>query len=209
MIKSIQTFVLLLLCFGASAQKIFSEGVIKYNVYINGEKKPSGVYIIWVKNGNLRRELSMQNGYSNVTLYNHKDAKTYSLNIHAENKYVLALTKEEIEESNKQFENAQYILMDKKLKIASYSCVGNQIVYQNQDTIEVFYTDEMVLQYKNMNAMFPEINGLPLMYELKKNATITMLFKADVIEEKPLEDLLFTVPSEYKIVSKKELNEIE
>ena len=35
------------------AQKIFSEGILKYDVFINNEDKPSGLYVISVKGGNI------------------------------------------------------------------------------------------------------------------------------------------------------------
>ncbi|MCC6447848.1 MAG: hypothetical protein IT215_04100, partial [Chitinophagaceae bacterium] len=93
-------FSLLFLASNIKAQKIFSEGYIKYDVFTNEQAKPSGVYIIYVKSGNIKRELSMDNGYNNITIYNAKTEKTFSYNIAEGNKYALELSHFEVEEKN-------------------------------------------------------------------------------------------------------------
>ena len=73
------------------AQKIFSEGILKYDVFINNEDKPSGLYVISVKGGNIKRELAMNNGFNNITIYTVKNGKTLSLNLNDGNKYALEM----------------------------------------------------------------------------------------------------------------------
>jgi len=86
-----------------NAQKIFSEGQIKYDVYINGSTKPEGVFVISVKGGMIKREISMNNGYHNITLYNHQTGMTHSLSLKGDQKYALEMKAEEVKLKNKRF----------------------------------------------------------------------------------------------------------
>ena len=99
------------------AQKIFSEGILKYDVFINNEDKPSGLYVISVKGGNIKRELAMNNGFNNITIYTVKNGKTLSLNLNDGNKYALEMSQEEVNEKNLKFSNAQFVDLNKQKKI--------------------------------------------------------------------------------------------
>jgi hypothetical protein len=191
------------------AQKIFSEGLIKYDVYVNNETKASGIYLISIKSGNIRRELAMNNGYSNVTIFNFKSGNTYSLNLDKENKYALELKPEELKEKNSQFANAQFKPLNKSKKLSGYNCEANDVTYKDGETVTIYFTKELVPQHESFNSMFPGLNGIPLEYEMKTGNSMNMKFIATMIEVKVIDSQLFTIPTDYKIVSKAELDKMK
>ena len=52
----ILTLLTLLCAFSSHAQKIFSEGAIKYDVFLKGSTEPDGIYVISVKAGFIKQE---------------------------------------------------------------------------------------------------------------------------------------------------------
>lgn len=191
--------------FQGFSQKVFSEGIIKYDVYINDSSAPSGIYIISVKSGNIKREIAMNSGYNNITLFTQKTGTTLSLNVNGNNKYALELSSEELKEKNKKFENANFSILDKTKKIAGYPCIGMKVSYLSNENAEFFYTKDLLPQGDNFNMMFPGLKGIPLEYKVKSSDNLTMKFVATQIEIKAIESEVFAIPSDYKIIGMEEL----
>lgn len=191
------------------AQKIFSEGVIKYDVYINNESKPSGLYVISVKGGNIKRELAMNNGYNNVTIYTVKTGKTFSINMGDGNKYALEMTQEEVNEKNMKFSNAQFTNLNLNKKIAGYTCAGNKVKYANGEGADFYFTADLLPPSDNFISMFPGLKGLPLEYEVKSNNNMTMKFVATLVDNMVIDSKIFNIPADFKIVTKAELEKLK
>lgn len=191
------------------AQKIFSEGVIKYDVYVNNETKSSGLYVVTIKSGNIKRELAMNNGYNNITIYNVKTGRTLSLNISNENKYALEMTQEELNEKNAKFKQATFTDLNKTKTIAGFKCVGNTVKYLNSESADFYFTADLLAPSENFNSMFPGLKGLPLEYEIKSNNTMTFRFVATLVDNMAIDSKIFNIPPDYKIVTRTELEKLK
>lgn len=189
------------------AQRAFSEGLIKYDIYIDGNKDATGIYIVTVKNGFVKREIAMHNGFNNITIYNQKSGTSTSLSDKENSKYALVLSAEELKEKNKKFENASFESLDSKKKVAGYNCVGTKVTYTNGETANFYYTSELLPQFDLFYIMFPGLKGIPLEYEIKQGKSI-MLLKASLIETKAIDSQIFNIPSDFKLVTKKELESL-
>lgn len=205
-------FVLLLLSLigmQTFAQKIFSEGIIKYDVFVNGNTQAEGMYIVTVKNGFTKRELVMNSGYNNVIFYNNKTGQTTSLNIDQENKYALQMSAAEVQEKNKRFEQAKFTPSDVKKKLAGYNSTSSKVVYTNGEEATFIYTPELLPPNDAFNTMFPGLQGIPLEYEVKSSGNVTIKFVVSLIETKSIDLKTFDIPKDYKIVTKEELEKIK
>ena len=193
----------------AKAQKIFSEGVIKYDVFTNNADKPNGLYVVTVKSGFTKRELVMNTGFNNVAIYNHKTGTTTSLNIDQENKYALVMSAEEVKEKNKRFEKASFTAIDQKKKLAGYASMASKVIYTNGEQAMFFYTSEMLPPDESFNTMFPGLKGIPLEYELKSATATNIRFVASVVETKSIDLNTFEIPKDYKMVTRQELESMK
>ncbi|KXK41600.1 MAG: hypothetical protein UZ11_BCD004001882 [Bacteroidetes bacterium OLB11] len=202
-------FSLLFLASNIKAQKIFSEGYIKYDVFTNEQAKPSGVYIIYVKSGNIKRELSMDNGYNNITIYNAKQKKTFSYNIAEGNKYALELSHFEVEEKNNKFKNPTFTKNKQSITISGYQCIGSHVQYNNGEEADIFYTSDILPSTEKFNTMFPGLNGVALQYQINSKNGMIMKFVANTVSVSPLDSKIFTIPIDYKIVTKDELEKLK
>jgi hypothetical protein len=192
-----------------SAQKIFSEGVIKYDVYVNNEEKPSGLYVVSIKSGNIKRELAMNSGYNNITIYTKKNGKTLSMNITGGEKYALEISQEELNEKNTKFADAVFSNLNTDKTIAGYHCMGNKVVYKDMETAEFYYTPDLLPPAENLVSMFPGLRGIPLQYEIKSNNTLTFKFVATLIDNMVIDSKIFNAPADYKIVTRAELEKLK
>ena len=57
--------------------------------------------------------------------------------------------------------------------------------------------------------MFPGLQGIPLRYEVKSQNATTILFVARNVETKIIDQKTFDIPSDYKIVSVSELENMK
>ena len=198
------------LCLSAAshAQKIFSEGIIKYDVYVNGGEKPEGLFVLTVKNGFNKRELAMNSGYNNIIIYNHKTGTSTSFNIDEESKYALEMSALELSEKNKRFDKAQFSAINQTKKIAGYNSTASNVQYTNGEAATFFYTTDLLPPNDAFNTMFPGLKGIPLEYEIQSNANVKIKFVASNIEIKSIDPKVFDIPKNYKLVSKDELEKL-
>ena len=191
------------------AQKIFSEGIIVFDVFINNNVISDGTYIVTFKSGFIKRELRMKNGFYNVTIYNQKTSKTISFNPNEETKYALEITEDELKEKNKRYQKAVFKSIDQTKKIAGYECDGLMVIYENKDEVQLYATSELISQNETFNYQFPSLKGIPLEYETISTATSRMKFIANLIEVKVIDSKVFIIPENYKIITKKELSQLK
>ena len=206
---SICLFLSLLVGFRAYAQKIFSEGVINYDVFVNGSEKPDGLYSLTVKNNMSRRELLMNNGFNNILISNQKTGSTITLNVDAENKYALTMTASQVAEQNKRFEKAVFSFTNQKKTIAGYASSAATVRYLNGEEANFYFTADLLPPHESFNILFPGLQGVPLEYEVKSNTDKSISFVATAFETKIVDVKVFDIPKDYKIVSKEELEKIK
>jgi uncharacterized protein YlzI (FlbEa/FlbD family) len=192
--------------FNLCAQKKFSEGVLTYNILVDG--KESGTYIITVKQNNIARKIDMLSGFSNISVYNAKTGTTTTINYSNGNKYALQLSAEEVKAQNEQFENATFVSNGKEKTIATYSCKNSVVTYKNGMKNEIYFTTSIVPSGDNFNMMFPGLDGIPLEYEIKASNGQNMKFVASSIEIKGVDNNAFLLPKEYKLITKAELEKL-
>lgn len=202
-------FLSLLVGFRACAQKIFSEGVINYDVFVNGSEKPDGLYSVTVKNNMNRRELLMNNGFNNILISNQKTGSTITLNVDAENKYALTMTASQVAEQNKRFEKAVFSFTNQKKTIAGYASSAATVRYLNGEEANFYFTADLLPPHESFNILFPGLQGVPLEYEVKSNKDKSIRFVATAFETKIVDVKVFDIPKDYKIVSKEELEKIK
>ncbi len=209
--KKIYLFLLTILFLNTQvvAQKIFSEGIIVFDVFINNNVISDGTYIVTFKSGFIKRELRMKNGFYNVTIYNQKTSKTISFNPNEETKYALEITEDELKEKNKRYQKAVFKSIDQTKKIAGYECDGSMVIYENKDEVQLYATSELISQNETFNYQFPGLKGIPLEYETISTATSRMKFIANLIEVKVIDSKVFIIPENYKIITKKELSQLK
>ncbi len=94
-------------------------------------------------------------------------------------------------------------------KILKFNCEKALVTITNGSgsSFNIYYTDEIDIEDPNTNNPFHDINGVLLEFQVKMHR-INMKFRATNFIEKEIAMESFTLPDNYKSVSKKEMHEI-
>jgi hypothetical protein len=200
-------YVLWLLCFsliqlGAGAQTIINEGKIIYDVYItNNLDEQKGQLIITIKNNKLKREMKMNNGYTNTILF---DASTGQSNVYNDmngNKFAKVVSKADVLLQNQKFAKATYIADAATKMIINKTCNAVNIAYADGNKNTVYYATDYRVGIPEFYSMFPELKGIPMQYEVVTNSNKIVLV-AKSVEQIPIDALEIASPTGYKLLKK-------
>lgn len=97
----------------------------------------------------------------------------------------------------------EYEYLDFKKEIAGYLC-KKVIVKMNGTTSEVFVTDELNLPNSQYTMTYKGLKGTPLEFKQDING-MKVRMKAISFNEKPIDDSLFEIPSDYKLTPLKDV----
>ncbi|HAP02415.1 MAG TPA: hypothetical protein DCQ93_10910 [Bacteroidetes bacterium] len=186
----------------SSAQKIFTEGSIKYKMSVSGVDDPQSSAMLqnmmmtfYIKNGKTATEMDM--GFvKNKTI--EVDENNYVLLMEMMgNKYKVTMNKPQMEARKNMPKDSDYeitVTNDTKV-IAGYNC-KKAIIKMNKDnqTFYAYFTDEIKSAASQSNSYYGKINGMLLEYSFGEKG-MTMTMTADSISFDPVSDDVFTVPA--------------
>jgi GLPGLI family protein len=210
--KLIATIVLCYAIVPATAQKTFSEGRIIFSIEYPEAEIPDQhlamlptEMVMYVKKDKSRMEMSMGMGMSTVVIIDNKARTSTTLMDIMGNKMATRVTEEEV---LKEYQNQKPIKVqhtDETREIAGYQCKKAIIIDSAGEESELFYCDQIRLDGGNWShPHYKDINGLPLKYTTKEGGFKMHITAKKVIEEK-VADSKFVIPSEYKIMTKEEI----
>lgn len=204
---------LLLLLFiadNATAQQRFEEGAIVYSVSVGplegnaGYTEHAGTYTITVKGAYLRKELRMNSGYQNVILVNRNTGTIYSLQPANGQRFAIQLRASDIEDKMKPYRGFSEKAEPGTMTIAGQPCRKATIQYKDGSSSVLYYTTAWTTSDSALFERFPGLPYIPLSFEYRNDEGITMHFAAEKLEVTPVENSLFRVPPDYKIISNAE-----
>jgi GLPGLI family protein len=96
--------------------------------------------------------------------------------------------------------------MDETKKIAGYTCKKAHVTYANnaQAPFDIWYTKELNIENPNWSNPYHEIDGVLMEYQLKRYG-LELRFNAISVSKASIDESIFSLPSEYKIISRQEM----
>ncbi|MDD4847221.1 MAG: hypothetical protein PHR53_00415 [Bacteroidales bacterium] len=183
-----------------AAQKSFS-GKIEYEIMMEGDVSPivaSAIpekMTVLVRNGMIREDLMGQ-----IALYNGIE-KTLSLFVEGGKRVAIVQTSAEILQNEKIKQLTIDSTSETKI-IAGYVCQKKVVKYfLNQEEVvqSLYYTPEINAgNAYQMHAVFRNINGFPLEYEMYMKG-VRLLFSAVKVQEEKVDKRLFSIPKGYEV----------
>lgn len=209
---------LLALSLSALAQKTF-QGQIKYTITYEGmeldESTKSflpGEMTFFLKENKSRSELKTGMG-DQVTIFNGDSKTSINLMNIMDRKIAIKKTTEEIKLERKRYHDLKVVYSNETKEIAGHLCNKavievNAADFNGASSFTVFYTDELGNPGINYSdALFNQIKGVMLEYEIIARGLL-MRFSASEINKETISDDLFTVPSDYKEMTRDELKRL-
>ena len=193
------------------AQKPFTEGIVRYKVKLRSadNKVYKGMYTFTFKGPHVKKELTLDNGFQDVVLIDCGTGKVFSLQNRNGKKYAIQLSMEEIVKRQDAFNG--FTLKDvesDRNNIAGYAVSKSKISYKDGSSAEVFYSKDWYPPQSITYERFPSAKFLPMEYSYTDEHGISMEFEADQLTLEPVENAVFRVPPEYKMISYEEYKQL-
>ncbi len=193
--------------FNVAAQKPFTEGTLVYNVKVESAEHKifTGTYTFIFKGNQIRKELKMNNGFEDVLILNCSNNTIYSLQNRNKRLYVVELSMADIQ--RKQEKYSGFTVADEENSgktIAGLVASKGTVMYKDGSHAEIYYTKEWTPVNAVTYDRFPNAKFFPLQYTYTDESGIAMEFEAVKLEPGTVENAIFRIPAEYKMISYKE-----
>ena len=193
-----------------SAQKPFTEGTIIYRINMGPEDqniKP-GTYSIIIKGEMIRKEMKMAN-LDYTVIINCRNSKVYSLRSRNGKKYAIELKMDDLLREQEKFRGYTLLAIKNEIKkIAGYQASWSTVTYKDGSECTIAYSSEWKPAMPVTYERFPDACFLPLNFIYKNEAGNSVTFEAEKIDPGPIENAVFRIPPDYKIISNAEYMEM-
>jgi hypothetical protein len=195
----------------AYSQKPFAEGIIHYKVTLGTEDHQviNGTYTFIIKGSHIRKEIKLDNGYEDVLLIDCGSNKVYSLQVGNGKKYAVELSMSELMKNQDRYKG--FVLENEhagQRSIAGCSVFKGNIKYKDGSNYEIYYTREWEPSEPVTFERFPGPGFFPLYFSYKNENNLSMEFEAENITPGPIENAMFRIPPDYKMISNAEYKEL-
>lgn len=194
------------------AQKQLIEGVIVYTISSRAseteQSKTTGTFTISFKDGMIRKDIRMNNGYSNSIIINSRNSSVHSLRTLGSDRFAVQMDYTEYLQRQERYKGFSLGSNPADEKFAGYTAKNATLTYKDGTATTIMYTPDFQLEEARLFERFPGITHLPLAFDFQKEEGPALHLSLEKVEAKPVETSLFTIPAEYKIISSKELKEL-
>jgi hypothetical protein len=193
------------------AQKPFTEGTIHYKVKLQAAagKTFDGDYVYTVKGGHIRKDIQLSNGYRDILIIDCDRNLAYSLQNYNGRNYAIQLSIAELTDRQKKY--AGFTLKPDKNTgkiIAGITANKGELIYPDGNHFQIYYSNEWYPERGLTYELFPDARFLPLSYAYVYDNNITMFMEADSLDISPVENGLFRIPGDAKIITNAEYKQL-
>lgn len=198
--------------------KVVDEGMIKYKIdYLDYDKSNILLNImpekmtVKFKDNNTRLEIeSIYGVFRFAQISNKRKGLNITLLKIMDKKYKYLQNIDSIASAFKEMRNIDYQQTQTTQKIAGYKCKKVNVNIKTPDTtwqFPIYTTNEIAINQPNKNNPFHQLNEVLLEFRLTIN-DMRMRLTAEKIRKADIKKEEFVVPSDYKTVSGKEMQQI-
>lgn len=210
----------LIICYHISgAQEKFTEGIITYNITITGKvptpanepaltETKSGTLTISIKGDNVRKDIKLQDGYTHSQISNYATEKEIILQTINTTRYAIEINLDDQRKKNAAYLNAQQETGSGKKTIAGQNATESTLKYKNGSAINLYYISSYDLKHPELFEQFPQLKGIPAIYDIPMSNGFTTHFELSSILAEPVANATFRIPEGYRIISRKEYDKL-
>jgi hypothetical protein len=217
--KIILLFCLAAFPFIAEAQQKFTEGIITYNITITGKiptpanepaltETKSGTMTITIKGDNIREDIKLEDGYTHAQIRNYATGKEIILQTINTVHYAIEINLKDQRKKNAAYYGAIQQAGNGKKNIAGHEASESTWKYKDGAALNLYYISAYELDYPEIFDQFPELKGIPAMYDVPMSNGFTTHFELKSIQAQPIDNVTFRVPEGYRIISRKEYDKL-
>ena len=194
-----------------------SEGTIEYAVtYPPGQKNDfmtslmPGAIKYNFKNNEASVDLEISMGIVSTSLISNLNKKEViqTLKIMGK-KYAVVMDTVGVQQMIDKEPKSKITFIDGTKMIAGYNCKHAKVTYES-DTIapfDVYYTEDINIENPNWSSPFRDIKGVLMEFHIKKYG-LEMILTAKSVSKKNIEDRVFELSPDYKVISMEEMDKM-
>lgn len=192
-----------------------AEGIIEYDaVVVDQSNAMAGLapnkMIVKFKQNKYVAEFSAGMGLFSMHIISDPEKKTVTQLVKILNKkFARVQDSADIKKENDMFPRMQIQPTNETKVIAGYKCKKAKVVFDDSKhtNYDIFYTDDINIDQPNWNNPYNQISGILMEYQLTRH-NLEMRFIAKKVTQTEIDDAIFNVPQDYKIISEQEMNEL-
>jgi len=192
-------------------QKPFAEGTIVYKVRLtdpNGNDY-QGKCTYTFKNTHMRKDLSVA-GYQETQILNSASNTAYSLKSQRNKRYAIRLDTSDLRESQLKYAGFQLVEQTgRNKKIAGLDAVYAKVIYKDSSETGVYFTRSWYPVFGMAFEGYPDVRFLPLAFTNRDSTGYSMEYVADQVLPAPVENGIFMIPRDYKVISYDEFKKVK
>jgi hypothetical protein len=187
------------------AQKSLNSGTVKYNVEIESVKSGTSKmnnfgYTVYLAANKSRTDVVSTMG-TESTVYDGTVNKGFILKEYSGQKLMITATKQNWLDKNKANNDLNFIMEEGTTVISGYTCKKASAVGQDGKKITVFFTTSVTLVNDNYNGSFPQLQGLPVKYEVS-NGNLKLTYTLDTVSFDAVPLATFAAPTQgYRVMT--------
>lgn len=201
------------------AQQRLSEGILTYNITITGKvptpanepaltETKSGTLTIYLKDDNVRQDMSLEDGYKYSRISNYTTDKDIILQTINTVKYAIELNMRDARKKNAAYFNAALEKGKGQKKIGAFDVREGTLKYKDGSILSLYYVDLYELKHPELFERSPELKGIPAQFDIPMNNGFTTHFELKAIDQQPVANAVFSIPEGYRIISRKEYEKL-
>ena len=179
MIRTTASILIATATFAATAQQTLNEGTLTYKISSNSVDPNStlarslegATFTVYLKGTQSRTDMVSTLG-SESNFFDSKTGKGVILKQYSGQKLMITLTAANFAEKNKATKNLQFKVSDQQTKLAGFDCKKAIGESSSGKSLEVYYTPQVKLSNKQYDNALPQLDGLPVQYELQSGKLI-------------------------------------
>ncbi len=200
-------FLFNLFSLSSNAQKIITDGMLKYNISIKSTGNSAvpksfqgATYNLYLKGSLTKSDFNSGLGIES-SFFDDKNGKGLILKEYSGQKLMINLTRDNWLSQNQVFQNLKFKIETDEKKINDIVCKKATAVLQNGEVLIVYFTPDLLLGNKYYNTAFPGVPGLPVQFTRKQGSFI-FEYNLNSINYDVVSSITFEYPkSGYRVLS--------
>jgi hypothetical protein len=179
--------------------RLMAEGAITYKIgsvlqIPQGEAAvlKGASYILSIKGSRVRTDFTSVLG-NTVSIYSSLTHAGAVLQEYGQEKVLVKMTRDDFEDMTKLYKNAVYTFSNDTSTIAGYICKKAMALTAGGDTLQVWYSPDLLPQNKEYSFRFKDLPGLALSYESMMGRN-KVIYTAVKVSLDPLPSAKFDIP---------------
>lgn len=194
-------------------QQAFVEGEIVYRVSIRkvgetpNKSSNNGSLHIYVKGDAVRKELNFDGEFKSTLLFMGATKPSYTLRQIGNQNLAVQLDDRQLKKQALACVQMQMeILKNDRPNIAQFATEKVKLCCNNAAPINIYFTRTWSINNKRIFEAFPMFGYLPVSFEMNEGNSKIIYFELEKIESRPLDNGIFRIPGDYRIMSLEEFN---